>query len=157
MAQIIDGKAIAADIRREVAADVAALSSAHGLVSTPLPFYPPPGSSWIGAPRSGLCADAVRSRSLAGAGAGRGHRGEQEGLADVREHEAQGVRRGRHLLHRRRPPRGHLRARARRRGSSPQRRPRRARYRPPFLFFFPSFALLALGHLVGCQASSMVL
>ncbi|CAD6334609.1 unnamed protein product [Miscanthus lutarioriparius] len=32
MAQIIDGKAIAADIRREVAADVAALSSAHGLV-----------------------------------------------------------------------------------------------------------------------------
>ncbi|AQK95141.1 Bifunctional protein FolD 2 [Zea mays] len=32
MAQIIDGKAIAADVRREVAADVAALSSAHGLV-----------------------------------------------------------------------------------------------------------------------------
>ncbi|KAG0516987.1 hypothetical protein BDA96_09G048800 [Sorghum bicolor] len=32
MAQIIDGKAIAADIRREVAADVAVLSSAHGLV-----------------------------------------------------------------------------------------------------------------------------
>ena len=37
MAQIIDGKAIAADVRREVAVDVAALSSAHGLVSTPLP------------------------------------------------------------------------------------------------------------------------
>ncbi|KAF2929191.1 hypothetical protein DAI22_05g038200 [Oryza sativa Japonica Group] len=32
MAQIIDGKAVAADIRREVAADVAALSSAHNLV-----------------------------------------------------------------------------------------------------------------------------
>ncbi|KAJ1261645.1 hypothetical protein BS78_09G046500 [Paspalum vaginatum] len=32
MAQIIDGKAIAADVRREVAAEVAALSSAHGLV-----------------------------------------------------------------------------------------------------------------------------
>ncbi|XP_066362425.1 bifunctional protein FolD 2-like [Miscanthus floridulus] len=32
MAQIIDGKAIAADVRREVAVDVAALSSAHGLV-----------------------------------------------------------------------------------------------------------------------------
>jgi len=31
-ATIIDGKAIAADVRREVAADVAALSSAHGLV-----------------------------------------------------------------------------------------------------------------------------
>lgn len=36
MAQIIDGKAVAADIRREVAADVAALSSAHNLVSHPL-------------------------------------------------------------------------------------------------------------------------
>ncbi|EEE62355.1 hypothetical protein OsJ_17144 [Oryza sativa Japonica Group] len=32
MAQIIDGKGVAADIRREVAADVAALSSAHNLV-----------------------------------------------------------------------------------------------------------------------------
>ncbi|KAF0925686.1 hypothetical protein E2562_017253 [Oryza meyeriana var. granulata] len=32
MAQVIDGKAIAADIRREVAADVAALSSAYNLV-----------------------------------------------------------------------------------------------------------------------------
>ncbi|KAG8067211.1 hypothetical protein GUJ93_ZPchr0005g15022 [Zizania palustris] len=32
MAQIIDGKAIAADIRREVAADVAVLDSAHNLV-----------------------------------------------------------------------------------------------------------------------------
>ncbi|CAN6353779.1 unnamed protein product [Urochloa humidicola] len=32
MAQIIDGKAIAADIRREVAAEVAALSSAHNVV-----------------------------------------------------------------------------------------------------------------------------
>ncbi|RLN29772.1 bifunctional protein FolD 2 [Panicum miliaceum] len=32
MAQIIDGKAIAADIRREVAAEVAALSSAHSVV-----------------------------------------------------------------------------------------------------------------------------
>ncbi|KAG2624666.1 bifunctional protein FolD 2-like isoform X2 [Panicum virgatum] len=32
MAQIIDGKAIAADIRREVAADVATLSSAHSVV-----------------------------------------------------------------------------------------------------------------------------
>lgn len=32
MAQIIDGKAIAADIRREIAADVAALSSDHNLV-----------------------------------------------------------------------------------------------------------------------------
>ncbi|CAD6272886.1 unnamed protein product [Miscanthus lutarioriparius] len=32
MAQIIDGKAIAADVRREVAVDVAALSSAHGIV-----------------------------------------------------------------------------------------------------------------------------
>ena len=35
MAQIIDGKAIAADIRREVAADVATLSSAHSVVSLP--------------------------------------------------------------------------------------------------------------------------
>ena len=37
MAQIIDGKAIAADIRREVAADVATLSSAHSVVSLPSP------------------------------------------------------------------------------------------------------------------------
>lgn len=32
MAKIIDGKAIAADVRREVAAEVAALSSSHGIV-----------------------------------------------------------------------------------------------------------------------------
>ncbi|XP_066381379.1 uncharacterized protein [Miscanthus floridulus] len=63
MTQIIDGKAIAAGVRRDVAADVAALSSAQ-----------------------------TRSE------AGRGHRGEPERLADVREHEAQGVCRGRHLL-----------------------------------------------------------
>jgi hypothetical protein len=43
MAQIIDGKAIAADIRREVAAEVATLSSAHNVVSLepPLSSFPP--------------------------------------------------------------------------------------------------------------------
>ena len=51
MAQIIDGKAIAADIRGEVAAEVAALSSAHNFVSLPSP--PTAGRrgrvlSWIG-------------------------------------------------------------------------------------------------------------
>jgi hypothetical protein len=42
MAQIIDGKAIAADIRREVAAEVATLSSAHNVVSLPSTPLPPP-------------------------------------------------------------------------------------------------------------------
>jgi hypothetical protein len=37
MAQIIDGKAIAAEIRREIAAEVAELSSAHNIVSS----FPP--------------------------------------------------------------------------------------------------------------------
>jgi hypothetical protein len=41
MAQIIDGKAIAAEIRREIAAEVAELSSAHNIVS---PF--PPASTF---------------------------------------------------------------------------------------------------------------
>ena len=50
MAQIIDGKAIAADIRREVAADVAVLSSAHGLVTTPTP---PPSTRRLGVLGSG--------------------------------------------------------------------------------------------------------
>jgi hypothetical protein len=42
MAQVIDGEAIAADIRREVTAEVAALSSAHSIVS--LLFPPAVGS-----------------------------------------------------------------------------------------------------------------
>jgi hypothetical protein len=43
MAQIIDGKAIAAEIRREIAAEVAELSSAHNIVSpSPSPRRLPP-------------------------------------------------------------------------------------------------------------------
>lgn len=60
MAQIIDGKAIAADVRREVAADVAALSSAHGLVSISFPLF----SAWEGVLGSGRQArDCVLTQS----------------------------------------------------------------------------------------------
>jgi hypothetical protein len=44
MAQIIDGKAIAAEIRREIAVEVAGLSSAHNIVS---PFPPTPSTGGV--------------------------------------------------------------------------------------------------------------
>ena len=50
MTQIIDGKAIAAGVRRDVAADVAAFSSAQTRKHS-ASLYPLPVSSWIEARR----------------------------------------------------------------------------------------------------------
>ena len=83
MAQVIDGEAIAADIRREVTAEVAALSSANSIVS--LLFPPAVGAFCLldlasGSDDAEMAGALLVSLtpSLAGAGAGGGDRGELE-------------------------------------------------------------------------------